>query len=175
MRSSWPASSSSSVRRSTFSVASWAAIASPITSPSFSSNTVSSAMPPAYPEPRRSRRRVDRVRTAVVTGANRGIGLEVARQLAGDGFRVIAGSRDLEKGERAVHDLGGQVEARRLDVADPAGVAAFAAGLAALDLRVNTPAGFYAPGKSGVDATSTWSATPSRPTCSARGASRRRA
>jgi NAD(P)-dependent dehydrogenase (short-subunit alcohol dehydrogenase family) len=105
-----------------------------------------------YPEPRRSRRRVERVRTAVVTGANRGIGLEVARQLAGDGFRVFAGSRDLEKGERAVRDLGEQVEARRLDVADPAGVAAFAAGLDALDVLVNNAAGFYDTWQSGVDA-----------------------
>jgi NAD(P)-dependent dehydrogenase (short-subunit alcohol dehydrogenase family) len=92
------------------------------------------------------------VRTAIVTGANRGIGLEVVRQLAGDGFRVIAGSRDLEKGERAVRDLGEQVEARQLDVADPASVAAFAAGLDALAVLVNNAAGFYDTWESGVDA-----------------------
>ena len=92
------------------------------------------------------------VRTAVVTGGNRGIGLEVARQLAADGFRVIAGSRDLDKGRRAVEELGGQVEARQLDVADPDSVAAFAAELDELDVLVNNAAGFYDTWQSGVDA-----------------------
>jgi NAD(P)-dependent dehydrogenase (short-subunit alcohol dehydrogenase family) len=92
------------------------------------------------------------VRTAVVTGANRGIGLEVARQLAGDGFRVIAGSRDLDSGERAVRELGAGAEARQLDVSDPDSVAAFAAGLDGLDVLVNNAAGFYDTWESGVDA-----------------------
>jgi NAD(P)-dependent dehydrogenase (short-subunit alcohol dehydrogenase family) len=92
------------------------------------------------------------VRTAAVTGANRGIGLEVARQLAADGFEVIAGSRDLDKGRRAVGDLGGEVEARQLDVADPNSVSAFAAGLDRLDVLVNNAAGFYDTWESGVDA-----------------------
>jgi NAD(P)-dependent dehydrogenase (short-subunit alcohol dehydrogenase family) len=92
------------------------------------------------------------VRTAVVTGANRGIGLEVTRQLAGDGFRVIAGSRDLDRGRRAVRELGEHVEARQLDVADPDSVAAFAAGLDGLDVLVNNAAGFYDTWQSGVDA-----------------------
>lgn len=65
---------------------------------------------------------------AVVTGANRGIGLEVARQLADEGFEVIAGSRDLAAGEEAVADIDG-VEARELDVADQGSVDAFAARL----------------------------------------------
>jgi len=38
---------------------------------------------------------------AVVTGANRGIGLEVCRQLAARGYAVVLGSRDLRKGRRA--------------------------------------------------------------------------
>lgn len=42
---------------------------------------------------------------AVVTGANRGIGLEVVRQLAGRGMRVVLGSRDLEKGKAAARSL----------------------------------------------------------------------
>jgi NAD(P)-dependent dehydrogenase (short-subunit alcohol dehydrogenase family) len=36
---------------------------------------------------------------AIVTGANRGIGLEVCRQLTARGYSVILGSRDLAKGE----------------------------------------------------------------------------
>ena len=42
---------------------------------------------------------------AVVTGANRGIGLEVARQLAGHGHTVVLGSRDLDRGRRAAAGL----------------------------------------------------------------------
>ena len=92
------------------------------------------------------------VPTAAVTGANRGIGLEVARQLAADGFKVIAGSRDLDKGRRAAEGLDSQVEARQLDVADPDSVSAFAAGLDELDVLVNNAAGFYDTWESGVDA-----------------------
>jgi len=40
-------------------------------------------------------------RVVVVTGANRGLGLEVARQCAADGDTVLLGSRDLAAGERA--------------------------------------------------------------------------
>ncbi|MBE9159948.1 SDR family oxidoreductase [Nodosilinea sp. LEGE 06152] len=59
---------------------------------------------------------------ALVTGANRGIGLEVTRQLAQEGMTVILGSRDLAKGEAAAAPL---VQARLevlpqpLDVTDP--------------------------------------------------------
>ena len=42
---------------------------------------------------------------AVVTGANRGIGLEVVRQLARRGMRVVLGSRNLEKGQAAARSL----------------------------------------------------------------------
>lgn len=58
---------------------------------------------------------------AVVTGANRGIGLEVVRQLAGKGMRVVLGSRDLEKGEMAARLLRLDVRTvfpRQLDVTD---------------------------------------------------------
>ena len=91
------------------------------------------------------------MRSAVVTGGNRGIGLELCRQLAGDGFRVILGTRDLAKGERAAAELGDGVEARQLDVDNAASVEAFAAGLDSLDVLVNNAAGFYDTWQTGVD------------------------
>src|SRR5260370_38077471 len=42
---------------------------------------------------------------ALVTGANKGLGKEVARQLARRGFRVYLGSRDQARGEQAVREL----------------------------------------------------------------------
>jgi NAD(P)-dependent dehydrogenase (short-subunit alcohol dehydrogenase family) len=99
------------------------------------------------------------VRSAVVTGANRGIGLEVGRQLARDGFSVILGSRDPAKGAAAADGLradGLEVESRALDVADPRSVEEFGAALErdhdSLDVLVNNAAGFYDTWQSGVDA-----------------------
>ena len=74
--------------------------------------------------------------TMVVTGANRGIGLELARQLAGRGERVIATARD-PRAAALLRALDVRVE--RLDVGDPASVAAFAAALdgAPVDTLIN--------------------------------------
>ncbi|TPJ73462.1 SDR family NAD(P)-dependent oxidoreductase, partial [Mesorhizobium sp. B2-5-13] len=58
-------------------------------------------------------------KVALVTGANRGIGLETGRQLAALGFTVLLGVRDLAKGEAAAKGLDGAVEAIALDVAAP--------------------------------------------------------
>jgi NAD(P)-dependent dehydrogenase (short-subunit alcohol dehydrogenase family) len=58
---------------------------------------------------------------ALVTGGNRGIGLEVCAQLAKLGMRVVLASRDLEKGVAAAEQLiaaGLPVAARQLDVAN---------------------------------------------------------
>lgn len=62
---------------------------------------------------------------ALVTGANRGIGFEVVRQLARLGFTVVLGSRDERRGEEAAAELtreGLRVHAARLDVTDERGV-----------------------------------------------------
>jgi len=78
--------------------------------------------------------------TALVTGANRGIGLEVSRQLAQAGMRVLLGARDRAKGEAAAQALAGEglgVEAVVLDVTDPAGVEALGSRLTAVDVLVN--------------------------------------
>ena len=66
-------------------------------------------------------------RTIVVTGANSGIGLAAARELARAGARVVLAVRTVAKGEQAAATLPGTVEVRRLDLADLASVHAFAA------------------------------------------------
>lgn len=82
-------------------------------------------------------------RVALVTGANKGIGFETARQLAEDGFVVWLGARDEERGVKAARALAkaGDVRFVRLDVTDEASVKAAAARIAAetpaLDVLVN--------------------------------------
>src|SRR3954463_6352799 len=67
-------------------------------------------------------------RTVVVTGANSGLGLATARALAAARARVVLAVRDPARGEQAAAGLRGQVEVRRLDLADLASVREFAAG-----------------------------------------------
>ena len=97
-------------------------------------------------------------RTAIVTGANSGIGLVAARELAGKGAHVVVACRDTGKGDAAVKqmrsDLGSrgpeaQLEVRQLDLADLDSVRAFAAGISddfpdGIDLLINN-AGVMAP------------------------------
>ncbi len=66
-------------------------------------------------------------KTAIVTGANRGIGLEIARQLVQEGVRVVMGSRDPVKGERACASLkaGDLAVSHALDVNDTRNVQRF--------------------------------------------------
>jgi NAD(P)-dependent dehydrogenase (short-subunit alcohol dehydrogenase family) len=68
------------------------------------------------------------MKTALITGANKGIGLETAKQLLQKGFYVYIGSRDLANGQRAVEELKSQgltgVAAVQLDVTDEASVKA---------------------------------------------------
>lgn len=80
-----------------------------------------------------------------MTGANRGIGFEICRQLSERGYEVILASRDAEKGERAASDLG--VHACRLDVTDERSVRDAAAWIGAAfgrcDALINNAAGVY--------------------------------
>jgi NAD(P)-dependent dehydrogenase (short-subunit alcohol dehydrogenase family) len=66
-------------------------------------------------------------RTAVVTGANSGIGLVAARELARAGAHVVFAVRDLERGRAAAATVRGSTEVRRLDLADLSSVREFAA------------------------------------------------
>ncbi|MDX8452875.1 SDR family NAD(P)-dependent oxidoreductase [Mesorhizobium sp. VK9D] len=88
-------------------------------------------------------------KVALVTGGNRGIGLETARQLAELGFTVLIGVRDPAKGEASAKGLGGNVEAIALDVAAPEAAAHAAAEVGRrfgrLDVLVNNAAIHYEP------------------------------
>ncbi len=77
-------------------------------------------------------------RRILITGANRSLGREAARQLIEAGHEVWIGARDPERGEAAASDLGGRFV--RLDVTDDASVAAARDTIAAaggLDVLVN--------------------------------------
>jgi NAD(P)-dependent dehydrogenase (short-subunit alcohol dehydrogenase family) len=83
------------------------------------------------------------VRIALVTGANRGIGFEVCRQLATEGFLVLLTARDARKAKAAADALSraGRVEPLALDVADANSIAKAAAEVARrhgqLDILIN--------------------------------------
>ncbi|WP_330458613.1 oxidoreductase [Streptomyces sp. NBC_00820] len=77
-------------------------------------------------------------RTAVVTGANSGIGFVAAEALARAGAHVVFAVRDLERGGAAAARAGGSTEVRRLDLADLDSVREFGAAWdRPLDLLVN--------------------------------------
>jgi NAD(P)-dependent dehydrogenase (short-subunit alcohol dehydrogenase family) len=76
-------------------------------------------------------------RTALVTGANKGIGKHIARLLAAEGFRVHVGSRDAGRGRRAAEEIGGAARVLVLDVTDPDSIAAAAGRVDRLDVLVN--------------------------------------
>jgi NAD(P)-dependent dehydrogenase (short-subunit alcohol dehydrogenase family) len=83
-------------------------------------------------------------KVALITGANKGLGLETARQLGKQGITVLMGARDLAKGEAAAADLkkdGIDARAVKLDVNDPADYAAVAKAIekdfGRLDILVN--------------------------------------
>src|SRR5256885_15124312 len=82
-------------------------------------------------------------KTALVTGANKGIGFEVARQLARQGFRVFLGARNEEAGRAAAEKLSGEgdVVFLKIDVSDARSIRAAAEELSRqsdrLDVLVN--------------------------------------
>ena len=78
--------------------------------------------------------------TIVITGANRGIGLELARYFLAEGKRVIAGCRDPKTAEAlAALAVSEDIEVYKLDVADDASVAEFCArvGMETVDVLIN--------------------------------------
>ncbi|MGW4159122.1 oxidoreductase [Streptomyces sp. NPDC004788] len=78
-------------------------------------------------------------RTAVVTGANSGLGLATATALAAAGAHVVLAVRDTKRGEAAAQAVNGSVEVRRLDLADLSSVREFADGWHGdLDLLINS-------------------------------------
>ena len=81
---------------------------------------------------------------ALVTGANQGIGLQIAKDLASHGFTVLVGSRNIRRGEAAAKEAGPDAHALQLDVTDPASIAAAAARVrdefGRLDMLVNNAA-----------------------------------
>lgn len=80
-------------------------------------------------------------RVALVTGGNKGIGLQIAQDLAARGLTVLVGARDLLKGEEAAREMGENAHGIQLDVTDSASIAAAAARIEAefgrLDVLMN--------------------------------------
>ena len=89
---------------------------------------------------------------ALVTGANKGIGHQIAKDLAAQGYTVLIGSRTLRNGEEAAQDIGSDAHAVQLDVTDQASIDAAAARIRTdfgrLDVLVNNAAVSHA-GKAG--------------------------
>jgi NAD(P)-dependent dehydrogenase (short-subunit alcohol dehydrogenase family) len=81
---------------------------------------------------------------ALVTGANQGIGLQIAKELAAKRFTVLVGSRNLARGEEAAKTIAGDARALQLDVTDKASIAAatkrIREELGRLDVLVNNAA-----------------------------------
>ncbi|MFI5959357.1 SDR family NAD(P)-dependent oxidoreductase [Cryptosporangium sp. NPDC051539] len=88
-------------------------------------------------------------RTAVVTGANTGLGFETARALAEHGARVVLAVRNTEKGKQAAAKMHGDVTVQELDLTSLASVrdaaAALRAGHEQIDLLVNNAGVMYTP------------------------------
>jgi NAD(P)-dependent dehydrogenase (short-subunit alcohol dehydrogenase family) len=81
---------------------------------------------------------------ALVTGANQGIGLQIAKELVKHGFTVLVGSRNFERGEAAAKEVGPDAHALQLDVTDQASISAAAERIrnefGRLDVLINNAA-----------------------------------
>jgi NADP-dependent 3-hydroxy acid dehydrogenase YdfG len=62
-------------------------------------------------------------RVALVTGANQGVGFQVAKALVTNGVTVLVGSRNFERGEAAAKEIGTGAVALHLDVTDRVSIA----------------------------------------------------
>ena len=86
----------------------------------------------------------DQKRISLVTGANQGVGLQVAKELVANGVTVLVGSRSFERGEAAAKEIGAGAIALQLDVTDNKSIATAAAHIrrefGRLDLLVNNAA-----------------------------------
>ena len=76
-------------------------------------------------------------RTVIVTGANSGLGLVTARELARVGAHVVLAVRNTTKGDDAAAGIVGSVEVRKLDLQDLGSVQEFADGVTEVDILVN--------------------------------------
>jgi NAD(P)-dependent dehydrogenase (short-subunit alcohol dehydrogenase family) len=89
---------------------------------------------------------------ALVTGANKGIGLQIAKDLAAHGFTVLVGSRNLEDGETAAKSVGADARPLQLDVTSQGSISSAAERIRSefgrLDVLVNN-AGISHAGKPG--------------------------
>jgi len=81
------------------------------------------------------------MKKVLITGANKSIGFETARQLLQKGYFIYLGARDLDKGEEAVAKLKAEgfdnVEAIKIDVIDTASIAAARKQVTELDVLIN--------------------------------------
>ena len=76
-------------------------------------------------------------RSVIVTGANSGLGLVTARELARVGAQVVLACRNTDKGAAAAATMPGDVEVRRLDLQDLSSVREFADGVTGVDVLIN--------------------------------------
>jgi NAD(P)-dependent dehydrogenase (short-subunit alcohol dehydrogenase family) len=87
---------------------------------------------------------INHKRIALVTGANQGVGLQVAKELVANGVTVLVGSRNFERGEAAANEIGPGAIAIQIDVTDQTSITAAAGRIreefGRLDLLVNNAA-----------------------------------